>query len=67
MIACVGCNSVKANRTPEQARMRLFAEPIKPKHLPETLHLTFTKENVPGQWKAYLRAVVYMHGELETD
>ena len=67
VIACVPCNSRKANRTPEQARMRLIAEPVKPKHLPETLRLTFTKANVPGQWTAYLRSVVYMHGELETD
>ena len=47
--------------------MRLRTAPIKPKHLPETLRLTFTKTNVPGQWKSYLRSVVYMHGELETD
>jgi 5-methylcytosine-specific restriction endonuclease McrA len=67
VIACVACNNRKANRTPEEVGMRLAAAPVKPKHLPETLRLTFTKERVPGEWKAYLRSVVYMHGELETD
>ena len=67
VIACVPCNSGKANRTPMEAGLRLVAAPVKPKYLPETLRLTFTKEKVPGQWKVYLRSVVYMHGELETD
>jgi 5-methylcytosine-specific restriction endonuclease McrA len=67
VIACVPCNSKKANRTPEEVGMRLIALPVKPKHLPETLRLTFTKSKVPGQWKNYLRSVVYMHGELEAD
>jgi len=67
VIACVPCNSGKANRTPVQARMRLATKPVKPKYLPETLRLNFTKENVPCQWAAYLRSVVYMHGELESD
>jgi 5-methylcytosine-specific restriction endonuclease McrA len=67
VIACVSCNSRKANRTPEEAGMRLVSVPVKPKHLPETLRLTFTREKVPGQWASYLRSVVYMHGELETD
>lgn len=67
VIACVPCNSRKANRTPEEAGVRLASAPVKPKYLPETLRLTFTKEKVPEQWKSYLRSVVYMHGELETD
>lgn len=67
VIACVPCNQRKGGRTPEQARMRLAVKPVKPKYLPETLRLTFTKKNVPGEWRQYLRSVVYMHGELETD
>ena len=67
VIACVPCNQHKGGRTPEQAGMFLMTKPAKPKYLPETLRLSFTKANVPGQWRDYLRNVVYMHGELETD
>lgn len=31
VLACVSCNAHKANRTPEQARMKLRREPFKPK------------------------------------
>ena len=32
--ACEGCNRRKANRTPEQAGMRLLAQPVQPKAMP---------------------------------
>ena len=32
---CVPCNHAKADRTPEQARMRLRARPSKPRYLPK--------------------------------
>jgi 5-methylcytosine-specific restriction endonuclease McrA len=67
VIACVACNSHKANRTSQEARMRLMSTPVKPKYLPDTLRLTFTRATVPGQWLSYLRSVVYMHGELDSD
>ena len=34
VLACVECNSVKADRTPEQARMRLLTQPIRPNWKP---------------------------------
>lgn len=67
VIACVDCNQRKGGRTPEQAGMRLHMEPVRPKYLPETLRLTFTRSQTPESWKNYLRSVVYMHGELEVD
>lgn len=34
VLACIDCNSRKADRTPEQARMPLRAEPVRPKWKP---------------------------------
>lgn len=67
VIACVPCNSAKGNRTPGQARMPLKKAPVKPKWLPETFRVTVAIPKIPGQWKNYLRDIVYMHGELESD
>lgn len=70
VISCRDCNQKKGGRTPVQAGMRLLSEPDKPKHLPETLRLTFTRSSVPSQWKSYLQSVVYacdMHAELSDD
>lgn len=38
--SCIDCNTRKANRTPEQAHMKLLRKPAKPKWTP-FLHLTF--------------------------
>lgn len=51
--ACYPCNNKKANRTPEQAGMRLMMEPVKPKYLPITFHLR-ARGGVPDLWKKYL-------------
>jgi 5-methylcytosine-specific restriction endonuclease McrA len=67
VIACVDCNQRKGGRTPDQARMRLVATPVRPKHLPETLRLTFTRATVPMPWRQWLRNVAYWHDELEQD
>lgn len=67
VIACRSCNQKKGGRTPVQARMRLLTEPVRPKYLPETMRLTFTRTTVPQEWKDYLQTVVYacdMHGDL---
>jgi 5-methylcytosine-specific restriction endonuclease McrA len=60
--ACEACNRKKANRTPEQAGMRLLAQPVQPKALP-ALVITVSKESVPDAWRDYL----YWTGELEQD
>lgn len=67
VIACIECNQKKGNRTPEQSGMRPLVAPARPKHLPETLRLCYTREDAPKSWVAYLQAVVYMNTELESD
>lgn len=68
VIACVPCNQKKSNRTPEKAGMQLRSTPVKPKKLPETVHLTFMwREGMPDGWKTWLSSMSYWHGELESD
>jgi 5-methylcytosine-specific restriction endonuclease McrA len=51
--ACGGCNRRKANRTPEEAGMRLLKRPVRPKALP--LAGVFALPSVvPVQWLPYL-------------
>ena len=50
--SCLNCNHVKANRTPEQAGMRLLREPVKPKWRP---FLEFSYVRSPDQsWQRFL-------------
>ena len=60
--ACEPCNRKKANRTPEQAGMRLLAQPVQPKTMP-ALVVTVSKESMPDAWRDYL----YWTGELDHD
>lgn len=54
VIACAPCNQRKGGRTPEQARMKLGATPVRPKRLPELrLTLQFGKD-VPEAWRPWL-------------
>jgi hypothetical protein len=49
---CVPCNRAKANRTPEQAGMRLRCRPTKPRYLPVvTVHMD--RRRVPEEWRPY--------------
>jgi 5-methylcytosine-specific restriction endonuclease McrA len=50
--ACVADNARKANRSPEQAGMRLLSKPTKPKYLPTVL-VDFDRANVPKEWRNY--------------
>jgi 5-methylcytosine-specific restriction endonuclease McrA len=68
VIACFECNQRKRNRTPEQANMRLLSKPVKPKHLPNTVRLTFTwQKGMPDQWKNWIYDVKYWHSEIEQE
>lgn len=68
VIACVGCNQKKGNRTPEKAHMHLLSAPVKPKTLPGGLGLTVTYQHgMPTTWKQYLTDMSYWYGELERD
>jgi 5-methylcytosine-specific restriction endonuclease McrA len=68
VIACMPCNQRKGGRLPDEAGMRLQSIPVKPKKLPDTLHLTFTwQKGMPESWRSYLRDLTYWHGELVSD
>lgn len=51
--SCKDCNSRKANRTPEQARMKLRSIPKRPKSLPLT---PITATRVHEMWRPYMQA-----------
>jgi 5-methylcytosine-specific restriction endonuclease McrA len=60
VVACLPCNHKKADRTPEQARMRLMAKPVRPTTLPGGEGRQFRwSEPVPESWKDYLGSVKY--------
>lgn len=52
--SCYPCNSRKANRTPEQAGMKLRIKPHKPKQLP-MMGPRFDPKDIPPDWVDYCR------------
>lgn len=50
--SCKACNHVKADRTPEQARMRLRSRPYRPDWVP-ILTIQLFREQLPEPWRAY--------------
>jgi 5-methylcytosine-specific restriction endonuclease McrA len=50
--ACRSCNNNKADRTPEEAGMRLLNQPFKPVWLPAQVVIRQT--NIPDKWMNYL-------------
>ena len=50
---CEGCNRKKANRTPEQAGMRLRKVPVQPLATP-VLVVAVSRESVPDAWRDYM-------------
>lgn len=68
VIACYACNQKKGCKTPEQAKMKLLTQPIKPKKLPDTLRLTFqVTKDTPDSWKQWIASVNYWNTELDQD
>lgn len=53
--ACYPCNSRKANRTPEQAGMKLLKKPYTPKTLP-MMPPRFDPREIPASWADYVRS-----------
>jgi hypothetical protein len=53
--ACYPCNDRKANRTPEQAGMKLLRKPFRPKTLPMSF-LQIDRQTIPGIWEPYCQA-----------
>lgn len=63
IVTCCGtCNRRKANRTPEEAGMKLRKRPVQPTAVP-TLIVTLNRESMPDAWRDYL----YWTGELDRD
>ena len=59
---CKNCNRRKANRTPEQAGMRLLKTPVQPTATP-VLVVAVSRESVPDAWRDYM----YWTSELDED
>lgn len=54
--ACHSCNQRKADKTPEQAGMRLLSKPVRPKKMPlGDEHGMMYQPGMPESWRAYLR------------
>lgn len=51
--SCYPCNTLKRNRTPQQAGMRLIKQPVIPKTLPMTSPV-ISMRSVPELWLPYL-------------
>jgi 5-methylcytosine-specific restriction endonuclease McrA len=49
---CVPCNRSKADRTPEQAGLRLRRRPGKPRYLP-VVTVRMDRRQVPEEWRPY--------------
>jgi hypothetical protein len=60
--ACGPCNSKKADRTPQEAGMKLHRKPVRPIVLAPTMKLTFGYRT-PANWRSYL----YWNVALEED
>lgn len=57
--SCSPCNCKKANKTPQEAKMKLRKQPVMPKWVP--VFSISTKGSIPDQWASYL----YWMSELE--
>ncbi len=62
--SCIDCNSLKANRTPEQAKMHLIRKPKKPRWRP-FLEIQFAKSH-DHSWRHFLD-LAYWNVELGED
>lgn len=68
--ACQNCNLRKADRTPEQAGMRLLAQPRTPS-MRDVFRISLTRILIPDEWKEYIPADSdwrnYWEAELSSD
>jgi len=66
VVACVPCNHKKANRTPDEAKMKLRRQPFQPVSLPgEVSPALRWRDGMPDSWKSFLASVSYWHGVLD--
>ncbi len=57
--SCYPCNSKKAGRTPDQAKMRLIKPPFRPKSLPLTMPAVPIMK-APDPWMPYLTSTPHL-------
>jgi 5-methylcytosine-specific restriction endonuclease McrA len=55
---CVDCNTRKGNRTPQEAGMRLRAEPLRPRYLPVVTVRFMDRASIPAEWRSYWSAAL---------
>lgn len=68
VVACGPCNQKKGNRTPTQAGMTILSMPVRPKKLPDHMHLTIRwRKGDPLSWKDWLASHHYWNSELDSD
>lgn len=51
--ACYGCNEKKRDRTPEQAKMRLRTQPVRPSWVP-VMVVKVSQTSAPDAWRDYM-------------
>ena len=51
--ACGPCNNKKGDKTVEQAKLKLYKKPVKPRWLPDK-ELKLKRQRVPDGWEVYL-------------
>lgn len=51
--ACFDCNSTKADRTPDQARMKLITIPQRPGPW-DAIRMSLTKTRIPDEWRMFI-------------
>ncbi len=52
MTSCMDCNQKKANRTPEQAGMKLLSKPCKPTYVMQ-VKARIDYKQMPKEWAQY--------------
>jgi len=62
VVCCMHCNRQKADKTLQQAGMKLLNKPIKPESIFQTI---YWQKGSPESWKDYLTSTLYWHGELD--
>ena len=66
VVSCPPCNQRKGHRLLEECRMRLRAQPVRPKSLPGMAFPTLTwGEGLPETWKDYLGSFQYWNTKLD--
>ncbi|OHD21621.1 MAG: hypothetical protein A2Y38_02140 [Spirochaetes bacterium GWB1_59_5] len=66
VVSCGACNLKKANKTPQEAKMKLRRPPFIPKVLKGAFSPVLSwNEGMPMEWRSFLRSVDYWHEKLD--